>query len=152
MKVVYRTRILDDGDEVGVYILKDGHNFWFEADVVAGLVKHNYPNEICFTVRLESWKEWGEFDTGNIDAPLHWKPSTTLVSEVGFLRLLSRSKLSQSKVNEIERWLFDGVILALREADQYMVSKSYHNLFIAKDQEIIKLHDKIFELYDRSNL
>jgi prophage antirepressor-like protein len=147
MKIVYRTYTEKD---VGFFILKDGHNFWFEADVVAGFFKYEYPSEICFKIRPETWEKLGKLNTGDIDAPQHWKHNTELISEVGFLRLLSKSNLPQSKVNEFERWLFDDVILSLREVDQYMLSKSYHDQLIAKDKEIIKLHDKILEVKEKN--
>ena len=62
MEVVFRSHTLDDGDVVCLIIIKDGHKFWFGADHIAGLLEHKYPNEICFNVRPETQKKWGEFE------------------------------------------------------------------------------------------
>ena len=147
MEVIFRSHTLDDGDVVCLAIIKVGHKFWFSANDIANLLEYEYPNEICFNVRLETWKEWGEFKSKMEQAPSYWKSDTTLISEVGFLRLLCKS--TKPKADELERWIFDDVLPSLREVDQYKLEKSYHEQLTIKDREITKLRDKVLEIYDR---
>jgi len=147
MEVIHRSQILDDGEVACLVIIKTGHKFWFHANTVAELLGHEYPNEICFDVRLETWKKWGEFQSETKEVPPYWKSDTTLISEVGVLRLLLKS--TKPKADEIERWIFDDIVPSLCEVGQYKLEKSYHEHLMIKDREIMKLRDKVLEMYDQ---
>jgi len=147
MELIFKKRVLDDGDVACLTIIKDGHKFWFSADTIAELLEHEYTNEICFNVRPETWKKWGEFKSEMEEVPSYWKFDTTLISEVAVLRLLCKN--TKPKADELERWIFDDVLPSLREVHQYKLEKSYHEQLMIKDREIMQLRDKVLEMYDR---
>ena len=145
MEVIFRSHTLDDGDDVSLTIIKDGHNFWFRTIDIAELLEHEYPYKIIFDVRPETQKKWDEFESKTEQAPSYWKSDTTLVSEVGVLRLLSKSM--KSKADELERWIFDYIFPTSREIDQYKLERSYHEQIMIKGREILKLQNKVLEMY-----
>ena len=146
MEVDYKSQTLDDGNKISLSFVKDGHNFWFHADTIAKILEYENPKEICFNVRPETWKKWGEFEIDVEDqAPSYWKSDTTLISEAGVLRLLCKS--TKPKAVELERQIFDDVLPSIREIHQLKLERLCHEQIMIKDREIVKLQNELLEVY-----
>ena len=145
MEVAYRTF-----ENVDCFIIKIGHKFWFNAHEISTFLGYQETDEaVCFNMRPSTWEKWGDLEPhGNQTVPSYWKPSTILISECGLCRLICKS--TNPEAIFFEKWMFDEVLPSLREASQYKLEKSFHEQLVVKDKELMKLRDKVLELYDKT--
>jgi prophage antirepressor-like protein len=126
--------------------------FWFKAHDIAVFLDYKDTDQaIRKNVPAETCKHRDVLEPRPRDGgatPPYWKPHTVVISEGGLYRLLSRS--TKPEASCFEKWVFEEVIPTICETGHYQLEKSFHEQLAIKDKELVKLRDKVLELYDKT--
>jgi prophage antirepressor-like protein len=126
------------------WIIQIGNKFCLKAhDAAVFLLDYKNPNQaIRCNVPPEARKQWCDFEPAMrqlVQTPPNWKPHTVFISEGVLYRSICKSR--KPEAIRFERWVFDEVLLTIRETGQYKL----HEQLTLKD-ELIVIKDELIEI------